>query len=479
MLLVWIVAALLVGSSKSTPLDDYVIRPDENYYYGFLMELKGPDYVVYILNMTSQKWMTEAETSKPLWWHFVSVIIPNTLNYTETAFLYIDGGDNDNKIPSMKDESIAGMTTLAVSTGAICAVINQIPNQPTVFLDDPERKERYEDGIIAWTWRKFLDGEMSPEILLRLPMTKAVVRGMDSISTFYQSLRGSTINKFVLAGQSKRGWTTWTAAAVDKRVVGIVPTVMDLLNIQQSLHHHYQSLGGWTYAFQDYYKLNITADLDNPNMMWLQAVVDPQTYFMRLTMPKLIVTASGDEMFLPDNSYYYFDKLPGTKFLRVIPNADHSLSGHTLSYLMNIKTFFLYILNNAQFPNVTWERTADAYSGRTVVTTSRPPKTVTVYQAKTMDDGRRDFRLAVKSPSSGGSVPHPVIWYSSSATQKSPTVYEAEIMRPLKGWTAFFIQLEFDGPSGSTLQVTTEVNIVPDIFPYPDCTGQTCYGTLV
>uniref|UniRef100_A0A2C9KY60 Uncharacterized protein n=1 Tax=Biomphalaria glabrata TaxID=6526 RepID=A0A2C9KY60_BIOGL len=197
MLLVWIVAALLVGSCKSTPLDDYVIRPDENYYYGFLMELKGPDYVVYILNMTSQKWMTEAETSKPLWWHFVSVIIPNTLNYTETVFLYIDGGDNDNKIPSIKDESIAGMTTLAVSTGAICAVINQIPNQPTVFLDDPERKERYEDSIIAWTWRKFLDGEMSPEILLRLPMTKAVVRGMDSISTFYQSLRGSTINKFV------------------------------------------------------------------------------------------------------------------------------------------------------------------------------------------------------------------------------------------------------------------------------------------
>lgn len=31
----------------------------------------------------------------------------------------------------------------------------------------------------------------------------------------------------------QRGWTTWTTAAVDKRVIGMVPTVMDLLNIQK------------------------------------------------------------------------------------------------------------------------------------------------------------------------------------------------------------------------------------------------------
>ena len=29
---------------------------------------------------------------------------------------------------------------------------------------------------------------------------------------------------------TQRGWTTWTVAAVDKRVIGIVPIVMDELN---------------------------------------------------------------------------------------------------------------------------------------------------------------------------------------------------------------------------------------------------------
>jgi PhoPQ-activated pathogenicity-related protein len=33
--------------------------------------------------------------------------------------------------------------------------------------------------------------------------------------------------KFVVSGGSKRGWTTWTAAAVDKRVVAIVPASID------------------------------------------------------------------------------------------------------------------------------------------------------------------------------------------------------------------------------------------------------------
>ena len=35
-----------------------------------------------------------------------------------------------------------------------------------------------------------------------------------------------------LSHNPQRGWTTWTTGAVDKRVIGIVPIVMDLLNIR-------------------------------------------------------------------------------------------------------------------------------------------------------------------------------------------------------------------------------------------------------
>jgi PhoPQ-activated pathogenicity-related protein len=37
--------------------------------------------------------------------------------------------------------------------------------------------------------------------------------------------------------------TTWTAAAVDKRIVGIVPMVMPILNIVPNMNHHYQAYG--------------------------------------------------------------------------------------------------------------------------------------------------------------------------------------------------------------------------------------------
>ena len=45
--------------------------------------------------------------------------------------------------------------------------------------------------------------------------------------------------------------------------------------VLQSLHHHYQSLGGWTFAFDDYYQLNITLDLDHPKTQQLADIVNP------------------------------------------------------------------------------------------------------------------------------------------------------------------------------------------------------------
>ena len=41
------------------------------------------------------------------------------------------------------------------------------------------------------------------------------------------------------------------------------------------MHHHYKSLGGWTFAFKPYYELNITAKLDLPGIQALQRIVDP------------------------------------------------------------------------------------------------------------------------------------------------------------------------------------------------------------
>ncbi|CAL1541762.1 unnamed protein product [Lymnaea stagnalis] len=478
-LLLLAVSASLLGQSSGTPLDDYVNTPDPHYNYKYLTSFQGPNYSVYLLNMTSQKWLTEEVTTTPIWWHHVAVIVPSQIDYTDTGFLWIAGSKSTSGLPTEKDQFIQAFTALAVSTGTVCGVIYQVPFQPIVFRNDPAQKERVEDAIIAWTWRKFLDNGTNPEILLRLPMTKAVVRGMDTLSAFSRPYTGSVINKFVIGGESKRGWTTWTTAAVDKRVVGMVPTVMDLLNLQANLHHHYRSLGGWTFAFDDYYNESITYSLDSPNMPLMRAVIDPLTYSNRYTMPKMIVTTSGDEFFLPDDSHYYFDQLPGPKFMRIVPNAEHSMTGHFMADVLAIRSFYLNILANRTFPTVTWVRSATSLSGKIVVTTSEKPSKVVVYYAKTTDGKRRDFRLAIRDPATGGPMIHPVLWLSQPAQSINATQYVAQIDRPLMGWAAFFIQVQFPGLRDSTLEFTTEVNIVPDTFPFPDCSESSCYGNLV
>ena len=85
-------------------------------------------------------------------------------------------------------------------------------------------------------------------------MTKSVVRAMDAITGFCRSPAGGEVEiaRFVLAGASKRGWTAWTAAAVDRRVAAVVPVVIDLLNIETSFEHHYRAYGFWAPAIAAY-----------------------------------------------------------------------------------------------------------------------------------------------------------------------------------------------------------------------------------
>ena len=59
-------------------------------------------------------------------------------------------------------------------------------------------------------------------------------------------------------------------------------------------------IGGWTFAFESYHVLNITAYLDSPGIQALESLVDPASYFDRYTNTKfLVLNCAGDEFFLP------------------------------------------------------------------------------------------------------------------------------------------------------------------------------------
>ena len=52
-----IIASLCINSCESTPLDDYVFANDSYFNWVVIKTYNQPDYDLYILNFTSQKWL--------------------------------------------------------------------------------------------------------------------------------------------------------------------------------------------------------------------------------------------------------------------------------------------------------------------------------------------------------------------------------------------------------------------------------------
>ncbi|EBL5149042.1 hypothetical protein GN85_02905 [Salmonella enterica subsp. enterica serovar Dublin] len=108
-----------------------------------------------------------------------------------------------------------------------------------------------------------------------------------------------------------------------------VPFAIDLLDIDASLEHIYQSYGGnWPITFYPYYQQGIDEKIKSPTFTQLRQIIDPLRYLNtiyqpRLAIPKYIINASGDDFFVPDNTRFYYSKLPGVKSLRIVPNMNH------------------------------------------------------------------------------------------------------------------------------------------------------------
>ena len=225
--------------------------------------------------------------------HWEGIIVPDNVYY-DKALLFIDGGSNNPNPPSGIADEFALIATL---TNSVVIDFGMVPNEPLTFSDESE--SRTEDEIIAYSWEKYLNGGDDTWIL-QLPMVKSVVRGMDMVQEFTSGLDNPlAINQFVLSGASKRGWTTWLTSAVDERVCATIPIVFDALNLVQSFRHHYGAYGFWSEAVEDYEDMGIFDWFSYPEIYDLMAVVDPLEYKNRLTMPKFLIHATGDEFFVP------------------------------------------------------------------------------------------------------------------------------------------------------------------------------------
>jgi PhoPQ-activated pathogenicity-related protein len=120
-------------------------------------------------------------------------------------------------------DAVRILAAVANASGLPAAVVRQVPFQP-MFGD------LHEDGLIAHTFVEYTKTG-DPTWPLLLPMVKSAVEAMNAATAQAQEHWGVEIDEFVVTGASKRGWTTWLSAAVDERVKGIVPMVIDMLSL--------------------------------------------------------------------------------------------------------------------------------------------------------------------------------------------------------------------------------------------------------
>jgi carboxylesterase type B/PhoPQ-activated pathogenicity-related protein len=526
-----------------TALDEYVWAEDNNYGWteledheihgtGLLHVNKG--WKGYTLNVTSQQWLTpetfaDTSSSGSIWYHILVVIVPDEVKYKKNASMYITGLGQPNpdgsNLPTAKDENIRTAAALAISTGIITGCLFQIPNEHTTFVTDPIQKSRGEDAIIAFTWDHFLNNTKDTEWLLRFPMVKGSLRAMDAMTEFVSKKLPeleTSLDYYIVAGASKRGWTTWDVGAVDpERVVAIIPIVLDAINFVQVMHHQYQSYGGWSWALSDYVDMNIMSRIDDPNMLTLQYMVDPYFYRNRLIMPKLVVNAVADEFQQPDDTHYWWDDMPGPKHFIMTPNAEHSEATGILEVVPAISAWVETLLENNVIPEFTWDISVETGAITATLNEHGDVKEARVWYAYSCGnnpDGkkRRDFRIAnVDSPCECGIEAQGMcanlksFWTPKKLIENKNVngmrTYTAKVDAPDDGrWVAFFIDIVYANNEVDALipkidilpgfiprdliqrlQFTTEVSVWPNTFPYSGCgiqdgvdTGIDCAGTI-
>lgn len=398
--------------------------------------------------LTSQSWDPDGQVAPAQWLHDVDLYIPDHVQGTRAVLVANDGVNNP--LPGQSPGAPNNFTrqtllNIARQTGSIVVAVSNVPNQYLTYSDDGV--PRTEDGSVAHSWKLFMQApEQQPFSSVHVPMMEALAKAMDLAQ---KETPPGQVKSFLATGASKRGWAVWLAALADTRVDSIVPFVIDVLNTEKVFDQTFLAYGGnWPLAYIDYYLQGVIAQRKTPAFNKLMQVEDPTTYppayQARLSIPKYIVNASGDDFFIPDASRLYYPNLPGEKSLRVIPNSPHDVRPFVEA---NLIPYIKRRQAGKVAPTVTvQEQRLSATSTRLHLTLSELPVRITKWSAHNLR--ARDFRyncgvryIAAQFPAS--------------------TELQMALHAPKSGWNAEFFEFEFaDG-----FVATTTVTVLPDTYP--------------
>jgi len=309
----------------------------------------------------------------------------------------------------------------------------QVPNQP---LWGNYR----EDALIGETLLKALETKDATFPLL-FPMTKSAIKAMDAVQQILKQEKQFEINGFVVSGASKRGWTSWlVAASGDKRVIAIVPMVIDNLNIYEQMKYQIETWGTFSPSIHDYTSRNLVR-LDDSSASEFEKrlwnMIDPYAYRERLVLPKLLIHGANDPYWTVDAAKFYFDDLPGVKYILTLPNAGHGLEGQQLKAAQTAAAFAKLAARGGDFPAMKWKLTETDTGYELNIESDIAVRNARLWIARS---DTKDFRQAR--------------W---SATNLPKEELDAVlIFKPESGHMAFFVELESIN-DGLPFSLTTQV----------------------
>lgn len=427
----------IVAFVAQADLASYVAKPDDSYRFEITGSEAAGTATAYSVKMVSQTWQDI------VWNHWMVVFVPKEVKY-DKAMLLIAGGNNSSKGPRVTGGEARIMQQIAESTGAVTAVLEQVPNQP--LFDGLE-----EDAIISLTFEKFLKGEGDDWPLL-LPMVKSAVRAMDTIQTVAKDKAGKPVNGFMMLGGSKRGWTSWLSAVADARVLAVAPVVIDMLNMVPQSELQLASYGKFSEEIKDYTERGIQAYSDTEAGVKLRSLVDPFSYCDKLTLPKLVVLGTNDPYWNVDSANNYFPYLKGEKYLYYCANTKHDINAGGIAA---VKAMFSAMLTGEKLPGIDWKL---APENTLEVTWAHPKGKAKLWRAEAPS---RDFRQAA---------------FVSEELPGAGTA-SAKLAAPATGWAAYYIEVTMPSPAGGSFGLCTQVTVLPDTFPFPDAAKQSARGT--
>jgi PhoPQ-activated pathogenicity-related protein len=354
-------------SEPPRELYNYLQRSDDSFTY--TVDRRTLDTRI---NMTSQTWQGIP------WKHSIMLLQPPKSSAKGVAVLYITGDG-----PRPTDYVEMGMIT--AGTNLPVATLFNIPNQPIWDMK--------EDDLIAHTFERYLETKDESWPLL-FPMTKAAIRAMDAVQAATKDTE-NPIERFVVAGASKRGWTTWfVGAAQDPRVIGIAPLVIDNLNVQAQMPHQLASWGKYSEQIEEYTRRGLQQKLDSPEGKVLARMVDPYHYRQNITVPTLIVNGANDPYWTVDALSKYYGDLKQPVWTSIVPNAGHEL-GNRVQAIETFGAFANTLARGDTMLRPEWELIEDASAGPNRILRARilpgvaQPHTVRVWTAESFN---LDFR---------------------------------------------------------------------------------------